>query len=361
MRIECERQYDNKMIIQKAIDSLPAEGGEVYVPAGNWQSGRIQLKSNVTLCLDEAAVISFSTEKEDYLPPVFTRWEGAECYNYSPFLYAIDCENIAVTGSGRLVGNGETWWSWKKLQGEAATRLCLAQSRNIPSQQRVFGTVQDALRPSFIQFIRCHRVRLEDFTIQDGPQWTIHPVYCKDVHVNGVHISTHGPNTDGINPDSCQNVLIEHCEFDTGDDCIAINSGLNEDGWRVNTPCTDVEIRNCIFHGGHAAVAIGSAMSGGVERILAHDCVVHHAERGIRVKSMKGRGGYVRNVEFRDFKIESTEEEAIEVTMNYGSSTAVPASRALPSFSDIRFVRVDTNGGEIKMDLYGMNEKIELL
>lgn len=249
-------------------------------------------------------IIHFSDDRNDYLPVVFTRWE----------------------------------------------------SLGIQLGERVFGTEADALRPSFLQLIHCEHVVLRDFQIQDGPQWTIHPVYCHHVQVQGVRIVTHGPNTDGINPDSCEDVLIENCTFDTGDDCIAVNSGLNEDGWRVNRPCRQVEICGCRFLGGHAAVAIGSGMSGGVENVKIHDCTIRNTERGIRIKSMPGRGGYVRNVACWNMTMEQVREEGIQVSMNYGSSTAVPVSRKAPVFSDIAFHNIRISGARTGVELCGLRE-----
>ena len=260
MEIRCVYTEGNQNVIQEAVDRLPASGGTVIVPRGEWKSGAIHLKSNVKLYLEEGCVIHFSSCMEDYLPPVFTRWEGVECYNYSSLIYAADCENVTICGTGVLDGAGSAWWHWKKLQQNAADRLIRAESQGIVVEERVFATREDALRPSFIQFINCKHVTLEDFTIEDGPQWTIHPVYCEDVVVRGVTVNTKGPNTDGCNPDSCRKVLIEDCTFETGDDCIAINSGMNEDGWRVGRPCEQIEVKNCRFIGGHAAVAIGSGM-----------------------------------------------------------------------------------------------------
>lgn len=353
--IICGYEAGNPKTIQEAIDRCPA-GGKVIVPAGEWKNGPLTLKSNLTLQLEEGCTISFSDRMEDYLPPVFTRWEGVECYNYRPFIYARDCENITITGKGAFFGNGESWWHWKKLQQAAATCLCEAQSKNIPPEKRVFGTREAALRPSFLQLISCRNILLEQFGIQDGPQWTIHPVYCEHVRINGVRVETKGPNTDGINPDSCRDVLIEHCTFQTGDDCIAINSGLNEDGWRVDRPCQQVEIRDCSFLGGHAAVAIGSGMSGGVSDVYVHDCVIRDTQRGIRLKSMRGRGGYIRDVKFSDITIANVEEEAIQVSMNYESSTAVPVSDKAPEFSDICFERIQGEGAKTGIALRGLEE-----
>ncbi len=355
MEIICAYDSDNPKAIQEAIDRCPA-GGTVIVPRGEWKSGPLTLKSNLTLRVEEGCKVSFSDCMEDYLPPVFTRWEGVECYNYKPLIYAKDCENITITGKGTFFGNGQSWWHWKKLQQSAANRLCEAQSKNIPPEKRVFGTREDALRPSFLQLISCKNIMLEQFCIKDGPQWTIHPVYCEQVRVNGVRIETDGPNTDGINPDSCRDVLIEHCTFRTGDDCIAINSGLNEDGWRVNRPCRQVEIRNCAFLGGHAAVAIGSGMSGGVEEVYVHDCTIQNTQRGIRLKSMRGRGGYIRNVTCSDITITNVKEEAIQVSMNYESSTAVPVSLKAPEFSDICFERIRGERARTGIALIGLAE-----
>ncbi len=216
--------------IQMAVDACAAAGGgTVLVPTGEWHTGPIHLKSHVHIQFETGAKLIFSDVFEDYLPAVFTRWEGLECYNYSPLIYAYQCEDISITGDGMLYGSGEKWWSWKKLQQAAANELCYAQANGVPVENRVYATEKAALRPSFIQFIGCSNVLLSDFTIQDGPQWTIHPVYCEHVTVRNVNVITKGPNTDGLNPDSCNDVLIEGCHFETGDDCIAINAGMN--GW----------------------------------------------------------------------------------------------------------------------------------
>lgn len=344
--------------IQAAVDRCAAlGGGTVRVPAGRWGSAAIHLKSGIRLFLEKNAVICFSGRPTDYLPPVFTRWEGTECYNYSPLIYADGCENIAVSGEGTLLGNGFAWWHWKKLQQKAADRLCGSEADGIPVSERIYGTEEAALRPSFLQFINCRNVLLENITVLSGPQWTLHPVYCENVIVRGVHVHTEGPNTDGLNPDSCRNVLIEDCDFYTGDDCIAINSGINEDGWRVNRPCENILIRRCRMTGGHGGLVIGSAVSGGVRNVYAHDCDISGTMQGIRLKSMRGRGGYVEHVLFEDIRVSDITHEAVTVSMFYPYSTVVPRSETPSSFRDIVIRRVHGSSLKTGIELKGLPER----
>ena len=352
-------ERNNIYAIQAVVNACgDAGGGTVIVPEGEWRSGPIHLKSNVRLHMEDGAVIVFSERYEDYLPAVFTRWEGVECYNYSPLIYANGCENIAVTGNGTLIGNGQAWWHWKKgLQQKAARELYSAQSNGLEVGDRVYGTETAALRPSFIQPINCKNVLLEGFTIKDGPMWTIHPVYCENVTVRNVNVLTTGPNTDGLNPDSCRNVLIEGCSFETGDDCIAINSGMNEDGWRVNRPCENIEIRNCKMTGGHGGVVIGSAMSGGVKNIYFHDCKISGTMQGIRLKSMRGRGGYVKDVRFENIEIDNTTNQAVQINMFYEFTTVEPVSDTPPEFSDITIKNVHGRNNKIGILIRGLPEQ----
>lgn len=343
--------------IQKAVDACAlAGGGTVVVGAGEWISGPVHLYSNIQLHLEKGAEVHFQKEFAAYLPVVFTRWEGVECYNYSPLIFAENCRNVAITGEGRLIGGGEAWWHWKKLQQEAANELCYAERNHIPVENRIYGTEEAALRPSFIQFINCIKVRMEDFTIEEGPQWTLHPVYCEQVLIRNVSVHTTGPNTDGLNPDSCRNVRIEGCRFSTGDDCIAVNSGMNEDGWRVGKPCENIVILNCEMNGGHGAIVIGSGMSGGVQNVYAANCIIQGTNQGIRVKSMRGRGGYVNNVWFENIVIHDILEEAIQVSMFYPYSTVVPASETPPVFSGIHFKKIYGSGGKIAVTMQGLQE-----
>ena len=343
--------------IRKAVEVCSREGGgTVVIPEGLWLTGPIHLKSGVNLRLEKDATVKFSSIFNDYLPAVFTRWEGTECYNYSPLIYADGCENIGITGEGTLLGNGKAWWHWKKLQQEAANRLVDAEHLGKPVTERIFGRVEDALRPQFLQPINCRNVLIEGLTIVDGPMWTIHPVYCENVIVRNVKILSRGPNTDGLNPDSCKNVLIENCSFETGDDCIAINSGMNEDGWRVGRPCENIVVRACLMKEGHGGVVIGSGMSGGVRNVYVSDCKFIGGERGIRLKSMRGRGGYVENVRFDSIEINDMRNEAIQINMFYGSSTVVPRTATPSDFRNIRIGNISGKGAETAIEIRGLPE-----
>jgi polygalacturonase len=344
--------------IEKSIVACSdAGGGRVVIPAGTWNTGPIHLRSNVNLYLSKDAVVSFSDKPEDYLPPVLIRWEGMDCYNYSPLIYARDCKNIAVTGPGKLVGNGKNWWPWAKDgKGKAAAdKLYQMILNNTPVEQRIFGT--PGLRPGFVEFINCQQVLMSDFTIVDGPFWTIHPIYCEDVTVRRLNIATNGVNTDGVNPDSCKNVLIEHTNFATGDDCVTLKSGLNEDGWRVNKPDENIIVQYCHMTAGHGGVSIGSEMSGGIRNVFIHDCAMEGTSNGIRIKSMRGRGSYVQDVTVQDVKMRDIKDEAIQVTTFYGSSTVVPSSQTPPLFMDFTFEHLTCDGARQSVSLTGLPEK----
>lgn len=348
---------DDKGALQRTVDECRKQGGgTVCVNAGVWQTGALKLYGDINLFLETGSRLEFSADPADYLPMVFTRWEGIECWNYSPLIYAVDCENIAITGTGELFGNGPAWWHWKQLQQAAAGKVYDAEADGIPVAERRFGTVEAALRPSFVQFIRCRNVWLEDFSVSEGPQWMLHPVYCENVVVRGVKVNSTGPNTDGLNPDSCSNVLIEDCIFQTGDDCIAINSGMNEDGWRVNKPCENIVIRRCRMTRGHGGAVIGSGMSGGVRNVRVYDCDFDGTELGIRLKAMRGRGGIVEDVSFDDIRINHIPGPAIQITTFYQASTIPPKSDVPPIFRNLKISNVSGSGNQLGIEMKGLSD-----
>lgn len=347
--------------VRCAIEACAAAGGgTVRIPAGRWRSaGPIHLRSRVRLHLERDAVVQFSARPSDYLPVVFTRWEGIECYNFSPLIYASGCEDVAITGAGTFDGNGQAWWHWKKLQQPAARQLYDAEHDGVPVDRRILGTEQAALRPQFFQPINCRNVLVEGVTFLNGPMWTIHPVYCSNVIVRHATVltDTTGPNTDGLNPDSCDGVLVEHCRFSTGDDCLAINAGMNEDGWRVGRPCQNILVRHCRMEHGHGGIVIGSAMSGGVRNVWAHDCQFDGTHRGIRLKSMRGRGGFVENIRIENIAMRQIVGQAILVDLYYGSTTVAPRSDRPPVFRGIEIRNVRCDGAETAAQLRGLPDQ----
>jgi polygalacturonase len=349
----------NTDAIRAAIDACAnAGGGVVRVPEGIWLTGAIHLKSNVNLRLEEGAVLRFSDDPADYLPVVFTRWAGFECFNYSPLIYARDCENIAITGPGTIDGNGEKWWSWEPRQQPTATRMYEEQIlKGVPPEERVYGTVEDGLRPQLISPINCRNVLLEGFTIsKPGPFWTIDLVYCDRVIVRRLRVNTPGgPNTDGINVDSSTNVLIEHCFLNTGDDCICMKSGMNEDGWRVGNPTENVVIRYNRTASGHGGAVFGSDTSGDIRNVYVHSCIYDGTQMGIRIKSTRGRGGIVERLWFENIDMKEIQGDAIQMTTAYRAWMATTEGKA-PLFRDITFRNIQVHGARQAANIEGLPE-----
>ena len=319
---------DASAAIRQAIAACHAAGGgRVVVPAGTFTTGAIHLKSNVNLHLSAGATLRFSANPADYLPVVFTRWEGTECMNYSPFIYAFDQENIAVTGSGTLDGAAtfETWWAWNKKSAGQPTRQVAARNRllemadaGVPPEKRIMGE-GSFLRPNFIQPYRCRNVLIEGVSIRNSPMWEVNPVLCTNVTVRGLSISSHGPNNDGCDPESCRDVLIENCVFDTGDDCIAIKSGRNDDGRRVGVAAENIIIRGCTMKDGHGGVVIGSEISGGCRNVFVEDCTMDspNLDRALRFKSNARRGGIIENIFMRRVSVGRVSEAILTVDLVY--------------------------------------------
>jgi hypothetical protein len=224
-------------------------------------------------------------------------------------------------------------------------------------KERVLGTEIDALRPSFIEFINCKNVLVEEITIGSGPMWTLHQLYCDRVLIRKVNIITRGINNDGLIIDSTRNVLIEDCFFDTGDDCVVLKSGLNEDGWRVGKPTEKVVVRNCMTKEGHGGVTIGSEMSGDVRDIFVHDCEFNGTNNGIRVKSMRGRGGVVENVWVQDVKMGRISRAALTFSTFYGLSTLVPSTKTPPIFRNFHLKNVTCDYASRAMKIIGLPEQ----
>ncbi len=301
--------------IRKAIAAChDAGGGSVVIPRGRWLTGKIHLQSNVNLHLAEGAVLSFSSNPQDYLPAVQSSWEGLECFNYSPLIYAFGCTNVAVTGKGTLEAKLDVWKQWMTRPPAhlaALKQLYTMTATNAPVEQRQMAVGENHLRPQFIQFNRCHNVLIEDVKIRNSPFWTIHLLLCADVVVRRVDISARNHNNDGIDPEMTRNLLVEDCRFDQGDDAIAIKAGTDRDGRRLNTPTENVVIRNCTMLRGHQLVAIGSELSGGIRNVYVHDCQFINAEADkpqniLFIKTNRRRGGFVENIHVENITARST-------------------------------------------------------
>lgn len=302
-------QQGDKVKTTKAIQNaiLAANkngGGRVVIPKGEWRSGKIHLQSHVDLHLENGAVLRFSGDPQDYLPPVFTSWAGIECYNYSPLIYAYNCENIAVSGKGRLKAEMSVWRDWfvntdKHL--EARVRLYKYAAEHIAVKNRQMIGDSAHLRPHFIQFNRCKGVLLQGIDIVHSPFWVVHPYMCENVVIRNIRVQAQGHNNDGVDIEMSRAVLIENCVFNQGDDAIAIKAGRNQEGWRLDMPSQDIVVRNCEIKNGHQLMAIGSELSAGVENVYLHDCKISgEAENALRhlvyIKTNERRGGFVRNI-----------------------------------------------------------------
>jgi polygalacturonase len=314
---------------RKAIEEASrAGGGRVVVREGVCLTGAIHLRSNVNLVVQKGATIKFAPNPKLY-PMVLTRFEGMECMNYSPFIYALDQQNIAITGGGTLDGqaSAENWWPWGGKRGskpdepnQRKARAALGEmvEKNVPVAERKFGE-GGYLRPMFVQPYRCTNVQIQDITIVNSPMYEMHPVLCRNVTVRNVTVSSHGPNNDGCDPESSVDVLIDGCTFDTGDDCIAIKSGRNADGRRLHSPSENIIVQNCNMKDGHGGVTMGSECSGGIRNVFAQDCRMDspNLDRVLRFKNNAIRGGVIEHVYLRNVKCGQVASAAIDVDFYY--------------------------------------------
>ncbi len=318
--------------INKAIAGCSkAGGGRVVIPEGTWLTGPLRLRSNVNLHVSEGATLKFFNDPKRYLPVVYGRWEGVELMNYSPLIYADGEHNIAVTGAGTLDGSADCdhWWPWKgrtncgwrpgvPRQDDARKRLFEMGAKDVPIEERVFGE-GSYLRPNLFGPVRCERVAIHGVTIKNSPMFEISPLLCTNVIISRVKIESHGPNNDGCDPDSCTDVLIEDCTFDTGDDCIAIKAGRNRDGRRMAKPSENIIIRNCRMKEGHGGITIGSEMSGGVRNVYAEKCVLDspNLNQALRFKTNAVRGGTIEHIHFRDLEIGQVADAVLQIDFHY--------------------------------------------
>lgn len=317
--------------LQAALDAAEKRGGgTVYFPPGKYLTGTLQLHSNLTLYLDAGAVLFGSQSTGDY-PVLDGRWEGLNQKTHAPLISGHNLTNIAITGRGTIDGQGAFWW-------------------NLLRQNRLAYP-----RPQLIRLIHCSNILVEGVTLTNSPSWTFNPVRSENITVDKVTIINppDSPNTDGINPDSCSHVHISNCTISVGDDCITIKSGKEGDGKEALVPCENITITNCTMAHGHGGVVIGSEMSGGVRRVVISNCVFVGTDRGIRMKSRRGRGGVVEDIRVSNIIMEDV---LCPITMNlyyacgaWGNKENAdrrprPVSASTPRFRNIHISGITARG-----------------
>ena len=313
---------DTKAIFDKVINLCSVNGGgQVLVPKGTYFiAGPIVLKSHVNLHFEGGAKLIFSGEPKDYLPAVLTLWEGTEVFNYCPLFYAYQCSDIAITGKGTVDGSAsKNFATWRPQRSAEQTKLRQMGGNGTPVYERLFGDGYH-LPPDMIQFFGCKNVLIDGITIMDSPYWVIHPVLCNNVTVQNVTINSHNLNNDGCDPESSTNVLIQNCNFDTGDDGIAIKAGRDQDGWRIGQPTENVIVRNCTFRSKANGLCIGSEMSAGVRNVYMYNVLIKKCLSAIYFKSNLDRGGFIENIHVHNVQCDTTRSAFIRFENNYYGS-----------------------------------------
>jgi polygalacturonase len=302
---------DNTKAFTNAIEQADKnKGGSIIVPAGTYLTGPIHLRSNIELHLEAGASIVFNDNFEDW-PAIKSRWEGVECYGYSPCIYGANIENVSITGAGTIDGRGQAWWKeFKRRKTSKQTQPESARDKEFAKLNKDTdlsdcgggGIGSFFFRPQLIQFNNCSNVLLEGFTTRNSPFWNTHLLYCKNAIVKNVMFQNpqDGVNGDGLAIDSCDGVKVFDCTFDVNDDCCGFKSGIGKDGMRVNKPCQNVVVRKCKMLRGHGSVVMGSETAAGIRNIEISDCVFNGNDRGLRIKSRRGRAGTVENITLHD-------------------------------------------------------------
>lgn len=368
-------------------------GGIVFVPAGLWYTGPITLKSNVNLHLAKSAVILFSDNFDDY-PLVEGNWEGkVQARNQSP-ISGENLENIAITGFGIIDGNGEGWrmigkdrltereWSKKIASGglvSADGKLWYPSAKTKKAHEeklngvitegktlKDFENIKDYLRPNLLVLTNCKKVLLQGVTFENSPAWNLHTLLCTDLTVRNVFVKTaeNAQNGDGIDVESCKNVLIEDCKFDVGDDGICIKSGRDVEGRKRGKPTESVVVRNSTVYHAHGGFVIGSEMSGGAKNIFVYDCSFIGTDKGLRFKTARGRGGIVENIYCKNIYMKDIEQEAIYFDMYYFTKPPKPGEKvetpvvteATPQFQNFYIDNIRCNGAEKGVFVRGLPE-----
>lgn len=354
------------LIINQLIDSLSATGGgTIYFPAGVFLTGPVMMKSNITLYLDAGCIVKFSDDFDDYLPMVQSRWEDVRVKNFRSQIYAYRCDNIAIMGRGHFEGQGKKWWDFfnevtsGKQTDSKWQQIFKRENTALLAKDNYISSKGGFLRPPMITTYECRNVLIEGVSFSNPPFWTIMPAFSDNITIRNITIENPGesPNTDGIDPSSCTNVHISDSHISVGDDCIVIKSGRDNDGREANSPTENVTITNCTMLKGHGGVVIGSEMSGGVRRITISNCVFEGTDRGIRIKTMRGRGGVVEDVRVSNIIMNNIVYEGILITLRYQSTKPEPLSERTPAVRNIQLSAITIRGAQRPMAVYGLEER----
>lgn len=393
--------YLNTSSINKTIQACHDQGGGVVlVPAGLWLTGPIELKSNVNLHITRGAVLLFTRDFQQY-PLVKSNYEGRKAFRCQSPISAKNLENIAITGSGVIDGSGGAWRMVKKGKLTASQWNNLVASGGLvskdgktwyPSEKSFRGSqtknagvaedgkteadmedIKDYLRPNLVSIFSCKKVLLEGVTFQNSPAWCLHPMLTENLTVRNIYAKNpwYAQNGDGIDVESCRNVLIEGSTFDVGDDGICMKSGRDEEGRKRNAPTEHVTVRNCVVYHAHGGFVIGSEMSGGVRDVTVTDCSFIGTDVGLRFKTTRGRGGVVENIHVSRINMRDISGDAIRFDMYYAAQDPVPLSgekrraprqelfpvnEATPQFRDFHISHVYCNGAARAIFIRGLPE-----
>ncbi len=389
----------NTEAFRRGIEWLSERGGgTLRVPAGIWNTGPIELKSNIELHLEADAIIRFDSDRSLY-PIIRTSFEGLDTWRCESPISASDAVNVAITGKGIIDGNGQDWRAckkskltssqWKALvaSGGCVHNNCWYPSEeyyeaekisnmNVPPaslSREELEKYKDFLRPALVSLRRCTNVMLEGCTFQNSPSWNIHPLLCTNLLVKDITVRNpwYSQNGDGIDIESCTNTIVTGSSFDVGDDGICIKSGKDEDGRRRGVPTKGLIVHDCTVFHGHGGFVVGSEMSGGVEDVKVSNCRFLGTDVGLRFKSKRGRGGVVRNIYINDIYMADIATEALLFDLHYGGKSAIEvleqggeatveehfvADETTPSFRDIYISRVVCDGARRAMHFNGIPE-----
>lgn len=353
-------------VIDEIISDLSSKGGgTVFFPAGTYFTGPIILKSNITLWLDAGAVVKFSDDFDDYLPMVQSRWEDVRVKNFVSQIYAYQCENISIRGRGHIEGQGQKWWDFMRTVGSKQQteskwqEIFRKENEALLAKNAYIKGKNNFLRPPMVTTYECKNVLIEGVSFSNPPFWTIMPAFTDNITITGITIEnpSNSPNTDGIDPSSCRNVHISNCHITVGDDCIVIKSGRDEDGREAARPTEDITITNCTMLRGHGGVVIGSEMSGNVRRVAITNCVFEGTDRGIRIKTMRGRGGAIEDILVSNIVMNNMINEGVLITLRYQRTDPEPLSERTPACNNVRISGIIVRGGQRPVAIYGLEER----